>query len=45
LRTKKPVTFDAFDEITATGRFVLQGRQQILGGGIILKKFEHFSAI
>lgn len=45
LRTKKPIAFDAFDEITATGRFVLAGRQQILGGGIILKKVEHFSAI
>ena len=45
LRTKKPIAFDPFDEITATGRFVLQGRRQILGGGIILKKVEPFSAI
>lgn len=45
LRTKKPVAFDAFDSIMTTGRFVLQGKQQILGGGIILKKVEHFSAI
>ena len=45
LRTKKPVAFDVFDEITTTGRFVLQAKQQILGGGIILKKVEHFSAI
>ena len=45
LRTKKPIAFDAFDEVTTTGRFVLAARQQILGGGIILKKVEHFSAI
>ena len=45
LRTKKPIAFDEFKGITATGRVVLQGKQQILGGGIILKKVEHFSAI
>ncbi len=45
LRTKRPIAFDEFKGITATGRFVLQGKQQILGGGIILKKVEHFSAI
>lgn len=45
LHTKKPIAFDTFDEITTTGRFVLQGKQQILGGGIILKKAEHVSSI
>ena len=44
-RTKKPVAFDAFDSIMTTGRFVLQGKQQILGGGIILDRAEYFSAI
>ena len=45
LRTKKPIAFDTFDEITTTGRFVLAAKQRILGGGIILKKVEYFSAI
>ena len=45
LRTKKPIAFDAFDEITATGRFVLAGKQQVLGGGIILKRMEPVVAI
>jgi sulfate adenylyltransferase large subunit len=45
LRTKKPIAFDTFDQITTTGRFVLAARQQILGGGIILKQAESFSAI
>ncbi len=45
LRTKKPVAFDKFDSITATGRFVLSAKQQILGGGIILNEAGDFSAI
>ena len=45
LRMKKPLAFDSFDEITATGRFVLAAKQQILGGGIILKQMVPFSAI
>lgn len=45
LRTKKPVAFDPFDQITTTGRFVLAANQRILGGGIILKKAEHFGSI
>lgn len=38
LQTKKPVVFDPFKGIPTTGRFVLAGKQQILGGGIILDK-------
>ncbi len=45
LSTKKPVAFDTFDEIPETGRFVLVHEQDVRGGGIILKKMEHFSAI
>ena len=46
LRTKRPVAFDKFDSITATGRFVLSAKQQILGGGIILNEAAgDFSAI
>ncbi len=43
--TKKPVAFDTFDEIPETGRFVLVSDHDVRGGGIILKKVEHFSQI
>ena len=45
LATKKPVAFDTFDRIPETGRFVLVSEHDVRGGGIILKKVEHFSAI
>ncbi len=45
LSTKKPVVFDSFDAVPETGRFVLVSDHQARGGGIILKKVEHFSAI
>src|SRR3989344_980314 len=45
LSTKKPVVFDSFDAVPETGRFVLVSEHQARGGGIILKKVEHFSAI
>ena len=40
LRSKKPIVFDPFKGIPTTGRFVLAGKQQILGGGIILDKIK-----
>jgi sulfate adenylyltransferase large subunit len=42
IRAKKPVVFDTFDEIGETGRFVLVFDKKVCGGGIILKKVEHF---
>ena len=45
ISTKKPVAFDTFDEIPETGRFVLVSDHDVRGGGIILKKVEHVSAI
>ena len=45
IRAKKPVAFDLFDEIAETGRFVLVSDRVVRGGGIILKKVEHVSAI
>ncbi len=45
LSTKTSVAFDLFDAIPETGRFVLVSDHQVRGGGIILKKVEHFSAI
>ena len=43
--TKKPIAFDTFDEVPETGRFVLVHEHDVRGGGIILKRVEHFSAI
>lgn len=43
--TKKPIAFDTFDEVPETGRFVIVHEQDVRGGGIILKRVEHFSAI
>jgi len=45
ISTKKPVAFDTFDEVAETGRFVIVSDHDVRGGGIILKKVEHFSAI
>ena len=45
ISTKKPIAFDMFDEIPETGRFVIVHEQDVRGGGIILKRVEHFSAI
>ncbi len=45
LSTKKPVAFDTFDEVAETGRFVIVHEHDVRGGGIILKKAEHVSAI
>jgi sulfate adenylyltransferase subunit 1 (EFTu-like GTPase family) len=45
ISTKKPVAFDTFDEVPETGRFVIVHEHDVRGGGIILKKAEHFSAI
>ncbi len=45
LSTKRPVAFDTFDEIPETGRFVIVSDHDVRGGGIILKKLEHVSAI
>ncbi|MBI2094864.1 MAG: GTP-binding protein [Candidatus Omnitrophica bacterium] len=45
LTTKKPIAFDTFDRIPETGRFVIVSDHDVRGGGIILKKVEHFSAI
>jgi len=36
IRTQKPVAFDAHDDCTATGRFVIMEDSHIVGGGIIL---------
>lgn len=43
--TKKPIAFDTFDEVPETGRFVIVHEHDVRGGGIILKRVEHFSAI
>jgi sulfate adenylyltransferase subunit 1 (EFTu-like GTPase family) len=43
--TKKPIAFDTFDEIPETGRFVLVHDHDVRGGGIILKRVEHFGSI
>lgn len=43
--TKRPIAFDTFDTIPETGRFVIVHDHDVRGGGIILKKAEHFSAI
>ncbi len=45
ISTKKPIAFDTFDEVPETGRFVIVHEHDVRGGGIILKKAEHFSAI
>lgn len=45
ISTKKPIAFDTFDVMPETGRFVLVHEHDVRGGGIILKKAEHFSAI
>ena len=45
LATKRPIAFDTFDRIPETGRFVIVSDHDVRGGGIILKKAEHFSAI
>ncbi len=45
ISTKKPIAFDTFDTIPETGRFVIVHEQDVRGGGIILKRAEHFSAI
>lgn len=45
ISTKKPIAFDMFDEIPETGRFVIVHEHDVRGGGIILKRVEHFSAI
>jgi len=36
IQTKRPVAFDAIDEIVATGRFVIVDGYDVCGGGIIL---------
>jgi bifunctional enzyme CysN/CysC len=36
LRTKKPVAFDAINEVVATGRFVLVDGLDVAGGGVIV---------
>jgi bifunctional enzyme CysN/CysC len=36
LRTKKPVAFDAINEIAATGRFVIVDGFDVAGGGVIV---------
>jgi bifunctional enzyme CysN/CysC len=36
LRTRRPVAFDAADELVATGRFVLVDGTEVSGGGVIL---------
>ena len=45
ISAKKPIAFDTFDEIPETGRFVIVHEHDVRGGGIILQKMEHFSAI
>jgi bifunctional enzyme CysN/CysC len=36
LRTKKPVAFDAINEVTATGRFVIVDGFDLAGGGVVV---------
>ncbi len=36
LRTKKPVAFDAVNEVVATGRFVIVDGYDVAGGGVIV---------
>jgi bifunctional enzyme CysN/CysC len=36
LRTTQPIAFDAFSEVAATGRFVIEDENNVLGGGVIL---------
>jgi bifunctional enzyme CysN/CysC len=36
IQTKRPIAFDAFDEVAPTGRFVLVDGYDVCGGGIIL---------
>jgi bifunctional enzyme CysN/CysC len=36
LRTKKPVAFDAINEVAATGRFVIVDEFDVAGGGVIV---------
>lgn len=36
LRTRRPVAFDAYSEIAATGRFVLCDGLDVAGGGVVL---------
>ena len=43
--TKRPIAFDTFDEVPETGRFVIVHERDVRGGGIILKRVEHFSVI
>ena len=38
LKFKKDISYDTFDEIEETGRFVLVDDKRVSGGGIILKK-------
>jgi sulfate adenylyltransferase large subunit len=45
ISTKKPIAFDTFDALPETGRFVIVHEHDVRGGGIILKKADHFSAI
>jgi len=45
ISTKKQIAFDTFDMIPETGRFVIVHEHDVRGGGIILKRVEHFSAI
>lgn len=37
LRTKRPIAFDAHDEIVVTGRFVIVDGLEVSGGGIVVK--------
>ncbi len=45
LRTHKPVAFDAHDDCTVTGRFVIMEDSHIVGGGIILVSDEERRAL
>jgi bifunctional enzyme CysN/CysC len=37
IRTKKPIAFDNYDRLAATGRFVIVDNRQVCGGGVISK--------
>jgi len=41
IRTKRPIAFDTYDRVAATGRFVLVDQHQICGGGVIMKGEYH----
>ena len=45
IRTHKPIAFDAHDDCTATGRFVIMEDSHIVGGGIILVSDEERRAL